>query len=324
MIFTVNNIITDLLVIQLSEKIIVVALGGNALVTKSRTFDSQFAAVKKTMKEIASLAKEGYKIVITHGNGPQVGDALLRNECARDFVPALPLYACVAGTQGVLGAMIQAALLDNLGAEYKVASIITKVTVSPKDPAFKNPTKPVGSIFTKDELSKIKKIETLASFKEVKPGKYRRVVPSPEPISILELSAVKKLIEDGYIVIACGGGGIPVINENKIKFTEAVIDKDLASEVLATGIGASLFVNLTDVEGVYVNFKTKNKKLLGKIHVDKMKELLEDGNFEEGSIEPKVRAALRFVKNTGKTAVIASLAKTKKAVNLKAGTIVYN
>jgi carbamate kinase len=125
-------------------------------------------------------------------------------------------------------------------------------------------------------------------------------------------------------VIACGGGGIPVINENKIKFTEAVIDKDLASEVLATGIGASLFVNLTDVEGVYVNFKTKNKKLLRKIQVDKMKELLEDGNFEEGSMEPKVKAALRFVKNTGKTAVIASLGKARKAVNLKSGTIVYN
>jgi carbamate kinase len=308
----------------LSEKIIVIALGGNALATKSRTFDSQFTAVKKTTKEIASLTKEGYKIVITHGNGPQVGDALLRNECARDFVPPLPLYACVAGTQGVLGAMIQAALLDSLGSNYKVASLVTKVTVLPKDPAFKNPSKPIGSIFTKDELSKITKIESSASFKEIKSGKYRRVVPSPEPISILELSAVKKLIDDGYIVVACGGGGIPMINENKIKFTEAVIDKDLTSEVLATGIGASLFVNLTDVEGVYVNFKTKNKKMLRKIQVDKMKELLEDGNFEEGNMEPKVRAALRFAKNTGKTAVIASIAKTKKAVNLKAGTIVYN
>ena len=305
------------------EEIVVLALGGNAITTKSRTFDSQYRAIRVATKEIASLAKDGYKIVITHGNGPQVGDALLRNECARDLVPPLPLYACVAGTQGVLGAMIQAALLDYLGSNFKIASLVTKVTVSAKDPAFKNPTKPIGSIFTKDMLRKIKKVEPSASFREVLPGKYRRVVPSPDPISILELNAVKELIEDGYIVVACGGGGIPMINDNKIYFTEAVIDKDLTSEVLATGIGASVFVSLTNVEGAYVNFESKNRKLLRKIHLDKMKALLEDGNFAEGNMEPKVRAAMRFAENTGKNAVIASLGKARKAVELKSGTIIY-
>jgi len=308
----------------LSKEIVVLALGGNAIVTKSRTFDSQYNAIRGVSKQITSLAKEGYKIVITHGNGPQVGDALLRNERARDLVPPLPLYACVAGTQGVLGAMIQAVLLNDLGKDYKVASLVTKVTVSAKDPAFNNPTKPIGSIFTKDDLRKIKKVEPSASFREIQLGKFRRVVPSPDPISILELNAVKKLVDDGYIVIACGGGGIPMTTGKKIHFTDAVIDKDLASEVLATGLGASVFVSLTDVAGAYVNFRRKNSKLLRKIQVNKMKELLEEGNFEEGSMEPKVRAAIRFTENTGNNAVIASLRKTRNAANLKSGTIVYN
>jgi carbamate kinase len=306
-----------------SEEIIVLALGGNAIATKSRTFDSQYNAIRDATKEISSLAKNGYKIVITHGNGPQVGDALLRNECAKELAPPLPLYACVAGTQGVLGSMIQTALLENLGNDVKIVSIVTKVLVSEEDPAFKNPTKPIGTIFTKKDLHKINKVEPSASFKEITPGKYRRVVPSPEPISILEMDAIKKLVEDGFIVIACGGGGIPVINKKQIYFTEAVIDKDLASEVLATSIGASMFVNLTDVAGVYINFRSKNRKLLQKIQVDKMKELLEDGNFEEGSMEPKVRAAVRFVTNTGKNAVISSIGKAREAIELKSGTIVY-
>ncbi len=307
----------------MSKEIIVLALGGNAIANVSRTFDSQYGAIKDATKEIASLARDGYKIVITHGNGPQVGDAMLRNECAKDLVPPLPLYACVAETQGMLGAMIQASLLGHLGRDFKVASLVTHVTVFAKDPAFKNPTKPIGSFFTKDELRKIKKLEPSASFREIVPGKFRRVVPSPNPISVIELNAVKDLIEDGYIVIACGGGGIPVINKNKIVFAEAVIDKDLASEVLATGIGASVFVSLTDVEGAYENFRSKNRKLIRKIRADKIKELWNDGIFEKGSMEPKVRAAIRFAENTGKNAVIAAVGKARKAVELKSGTIVY-
>ncbi len=155
------------------------------------------------------------------------------------------------------------------------------------------------------------------------PGKFRRVVPSPNPISVIELNAVKELIEDGYIVIACGGGGIPVINKNKIVFTEAVIDKDLASAVLATGIGASVIVSLTDVAGAYINFRSKNRKLIRKTRADKMKEFWDDGKFEEGSMKPKVQAAIRFAENTGKTAVIAAVGKVRKAVELKSGTIVY-
>ena len=169
-------------------------MGGNAIGGSARTFDSQYCVIRDVINEIASFVKEGYKIVITHGNDPQIGDALLRNESARKWVPPLPLYACVAGTQGVLGTMIQMALLDILGRDSKVVTLITKVTVSEKDPTFKKPTKPIGPTLGKEEISKIKKTEPSASFMDVKSGKYRRIVPSPEPISILEFSVIKKLI----------------------------------------------------------------------------------------------------------------------------------
>ena len=307
----------------MAKKIIVLALGGNALAKKSTSIDSQYRYMKRATKQIASLVKEGHQIVITHGNGPQVGDALLRNEYSRNLVPSLPLHACVAGTQGVLGSMLQAALLNDLGLDCKIACVITKVKISPKDPSFKNPLKQIGSVFTSEKIKMIKKLEPSAIFKEIQPGKHRRVVPSPNPISVLDSSSIKNLLKKGYVVIACGGGGIPVTDENKIKFVDAVIDKDLSSEVLATEIGASLLVILTDVDGVYVDFKTRNKKLLKKTHVDTMEELLKGQNFEAGSIEPKVKAAIRFTLNTGNKAVIASLQKTKQAVNLKSGTIIY-
>lgn len=305
------------------KDIVVLALGGNAITSKSRTFDSQFNAIRHATRHIARLAKNGYKIVITHGNGPQVGDALLRNEFAKNKVPPLPLHACVAETQGMMGAMIEAALLENLGKNFKVASLVTKVAVSSKDPAFENPTKPIGPVFTMVDMGRMKKLEPLASFREVLPGKFRRIVASPDPISIVEIDVIKKLIENDYIVIACGGGGIPVIAGKKISFIDAVIDKDLASERLATAIGASVFASLTDVAGVYLNFRSKNRKLLKKIQVDEMNHLLEKGIFSAGSMEPKVRAAIRFAKNTGRPAVIAHLRKVTKAVELNSGTIVY-
>jgi carbamate kinase len=291
---------------------------------KKRVFELQYNAIRDSLKKIRNLVKKGFKIVITHGNGPQVGDALLRNETAEKLVPSLPLYACVAGTQGVLGAMIQMALLEIFGEDCKIASLITKVRVSAKDPAFKKPTKPIGRILKKDDIQNIKKTDPLASFVEFTSGKYRRVVPSPKPISILELDVIKKLVVDDYIVISCGGGGIPVtIKKNKIEFTNAVIDKDLTSELLATKIGASMFVILTDVAGVYLNFKSKDKELLKKINAEKIKELLIDGTFEQGSMKPKIIAAVSFVEKTGNKAVIASFRKIKDAVNLKTGTIIY-
>lgn len=305
------------------KKITVLALGGNALAKTSTTFDSQFNSIKRVTKQLGHLIKDGHRIVITHGNGPQVGDAMLRNEYAKNLVPSLPLHACVAGTQGVIGSMIQAALIDELGINYKIASLITKVKVSSKDPSFTKPTKEIGPIFSQEKLQSMKRLEPSAIFKEIQPKKYRRIVSSPQPIAVLDSNSVRDLLDKGYIVITCGGGGIPIICDKKIRFVDAVIDKDLSSEVLATEIDASLFVILTDIEGVYMNFKNKNKKLLKKIPVTKMIQLLKNEQFEEGSIKPKIKAATQFTLKTGKPAVIASIKKTQQAVNLKSGTIIY-
>lgn len=304
------------------DKIIVVAIGGNAISGKG-TFDSQYSEIKNVVKDFAILVKKGYKIVITHGNGPQVGDALLRNEYAKDLVPALPLHACVAETQGLLGVMFEAALIDTIGKDAKIVSLVTTVKVSAKDPAFKNPTKPIGSLLSKKEAYKIKKIEPNSSFLQLKSGKYQRVVASPEPISISEIDAIKKLVANNFIVIAGGGGGIPITRGKKTNFIEAVVDKDLTSEILASAINASMFVNLTNVPGVYENFGGKNQKILKKISVNKIKDLFDSGRFGQGSIEPKIKAAIRFVENTGNKAVIASIKKAKDAAFLKTGTIIY-
>lgn len=294
--------------------------------SESRTFDSQYKTVYNATKVIADLIAEGYRIVITHGNGPQVGDALFRHEYAKGFVPPLPLFACVAETQGLLGSMIQLSLLDHfnrLGKQVRVVSLISKVRVSQKDPAFKNPTKPIGSSYTKDQLDSIIELNSAITVKEIAPNEYRRVVPSPDPESIFEADAVKDLVKLGYVVVAAGGGGIPVINGKNTRFVDAVIDKDLASERLATGINASKLVSLTDVDGVYVDYRSRNRRLLRRIRSIEIGKLLKKGEFEKGSMEPKVKAAIRFVENTGKEAIIANLSEIKHALHGKSGTIVY-
>lgn len=298
---------------------VVLALGGNAISAKSGTIDSQYEAISNATKDIAGLVKEGHNVVITHGNGPQVGDAIIRNESAKNIVPPLPLYANVAETQGMLGAMIQKALLDHLGEGFDVSCLVTKVTVSSEDQAFANPTKPVGPTLSRSQASRVGKAGV--KFRQVRPGIYRRVVPSPDPVSISEVNAIIRLIECGHVVIACGGGGVPVTEESS--FVNAVIDKDLASGLLAAGIGASLFASLSDVEGAYLDFRRRNRKLLRNIRVDRIKDHLSGGQFEEGSMEPKVRAAVRFTESTGMPAVIASLSNLKKAVRLRSGTVIY-
>ena len=310
----------------------VLALGGNAIMSESRSFDAQYRAVSAATKQIASLVEEGYGIVITHGNGPQVGDTLLRHELAKRFVPPLPLFACVAETQGLLGFMIQASLLNHLnkivGKRTRVASLISKVTVSAKDPAFKNPTKPIGPTYSNKEIDIITRMNPSSTFKEITPNRYRRVVPSPNPISVVETEAVKELVEKQYVVIACGGGGIPVIiddknRKNRIRFVDAVVDKDLTGALLATSIKASKFISLTDVDGVYLCYRSKKRKLLRKIKVDEMKTLLKRDEFEEGSMLPKVSAAIRFAENTGNKAIIANLNKIRQALKENSGTIVF-
>jgi len=315
-----------------SNELIVIALGGNALLKKGQrgTFSEQFDNVKKTAKILADLIEKGYRIVITHGNGPQVGATLLRHDAGWKVygIPAFPMDVCGAETQGFIGYMIQQALGNELkkrGINKGVVTIVTRVLVDHNDPAFKNPTKPVGPFYTGEEMEMIKKEHPEYIFKEDKVrGGWRRVVPSPDPKEILEGDAIKVLVNSGFIVIASGGGGIPVIGADEgIKGVEAVIDKDLAGERLASLVGADKFIILTDIDGAYLNFGKPDQKKIEKIRAEELKKYMEEGHFAEGSMLPKILAAMRFVENGGKEAIIAELTQLLQAINGEAGTHVF-
>ncbi|KAA0002142.1 MAG: carbamate kinase [Thermoplasmata archaeon] len=304
----------------------VVALGGNALVKPGQkgTSKEQFSTTMETVKSIVKMIQHGWDIVITHGNGPQVGSILLQQEVAKSVAPPMPLDVCVAQSQGQIGYMIQQCMLSVLkkkSIKKDVVSIVTQVLVDKDDPAFTNPTKPVGPIYKYDEaLLRLKEGYRMSKQK----GGWRIVVPSPDPLSIIESPTIKRLIEEGIIVIAVGGGGIPVIEENgRLKGKEAVIDKDLASERLATEIDAHVLLILTDVDAVYLNYGSKNQKKLKKVSLEKIKEYYHEGQFPPGSMGPKILAAIRFLKSGGKKTIICSIEDAWDALQEKAGTLIY-
>jgi len=308
------------------EKLVVIALGGNALLQRSQkgTFDDQYANVEKTAKRIADLTERGYKIVLTHGNGPQVGATLLRHEAGKNLVPPLPLDACGAETQGFIGYMIQQALRNELksrGIDKYVVTVITRVIVDKNDPAFEHPTKPVGPFYTKQEAEELSRRIPGLTIKEDAGRGYRRVVPSPDPKVIAERSAIRTLVDAGFVVVSTGGGGIPIVEEDShAKGVEAVIDKDLAGQRLATLIHANIFVMLTDVDGAYLNFGAPGQELIREATTGKMQRYLDEGQFKEGSMAPKVLAAIRFVESGGERAIIAELGRLSEALEGKAGT----
>jgi carbamate kinase len=310
----------------LNDKLIVIALGGNALLQRGQkgSFDEQYRNVNDTVTKIADLIQRGYKIVMTHGNGPQVGATLLRHEAAKSIVPPFPLDACGAETQGFIGYMIQQALRNELksrGIDKYVVTIITRVIVDKHDSAFQNPTKPIGPFYSKEEAAKVKEQKPELIIKEDAGRGYRRVVPSPDPKIIAERSAIRALVDADFVVVACGGGGIPIIEENGHAVgVEAVIDKDLGAQRLATLIGANILVILTDVEGAYINYGTPKQELIKKATSGKLKNYLRDGQFKEGSMAPKVEAAIRFVESGGERAIIAALDSLTEAVDAKTGT----
>jgi len=310
----------------LTDKLIVIALGGNALLRRGQkgTFDDQYRNVMSTVSKIADLVQRGYKVVMTHGNGPQVGATLLRHEAAKSIVPPFPLDACGAETQGFIGYMIQQALRNELkarGIDKYVVTVITRVIVDKHDLAFQNPTKPIGPFYSKDEANSLKQQKPDLTIKEDAGRGYRRVVPSPDPKIIAERSAIRALVDAGYVVVACGGGGIPIIEEGTSAVgVEAVIDKDLAGQRLATLIGANVFVILTDVKGAYVDYGTQKQELIAEITSGKLKNYLREGQFKEGSMAPKVQAAIRFVEAGGERAIIADLASLIEALDGKTGT----
>jgi carbamate kinase len=311
---------------ELAEKLVVIALGGNALLQRGQkgTFEEQYQNTKGTVPKIADLIEQGYKVVLTHGNGPQVGATLLRHEAAKAIVPAFPLDACGAETQGFIGYMIEQALRNELktrGIDKYVVAVVTRVIVDKHDSAFQNPTKPIGPFYSKDEAAKLRQEKPSLVIKEDAGRGYRRVVPSPDPKIIAERSAIKALVDAGFVVISTGGGGIPIIEENDLAVgVEAVIDKDLGGQRLATLIGANIFVILTDIDGAYINYGTPQQEMIHEITSGKLRNYLNEGHFKEGSMAPKIEAAIRFVESGGERAIIAKLESLTEALEGKTGT----
>lgn len=308
----------------------VIALGGNALqdVDSVPTAEAQLKTIKKTTKYIANVIEAGYRVILTHGNGPQVGRIVIQNEVADKITPSMPFYICGAMSQGMIGYQLQQTLGDELksrGVEKQVATIVTQVVVDKDDPGFNKPTKPIGPFYTREEAEILIKEKGYAIVEDSGRG-YRRVVASPDPRRIVELETIKTLMDNDNIVIAVGGGGVPVIEEGgKLKGVAAVIDKDLASEKLAESIDADILVILTAVDKVFINFGRADEKGLDQVGVDEMKKYIEEGHFAPGSMLPKVLAGIRFAESKpGRKTIITSLDKVEEALKGIGGTTIEN
>ena len=298
---------------------IVIALGGNALLKRGEPmhYEVHRANVRMACQQIAKVLP-GNELIITHGNGPQVGLIALQQNAYTD-VPMYPLDAIGAESVGMIGYMIARELTNVVPRSITVTNVLTQTEIDPNDPAFKQPTKPIGPIYTKEEAERLSQTNgwTMASDND----KFRRVVASPNPQRILGLSALKTLIENGHLVVCCGGGGVPVYFDQKGQLigAEAVIDKDLASSLLAISVNADLFVIATDVDGVYIDWGKPSQSLIRQIDAISLRKL----TFARGSMAPKVEATCRFVEKTGKAAIIGALDQIEKIIDGKSGTLVH-
>ena len=300
-------------------KTIIIALGGNALIKPGEigTPEQMINNLRAPIKQIAELSQEGYSVIITHGNGPQVGNLLLQQESSEE-VAQMPLEILVAETQGQIGFLIESTLdeeLMQLGIDMEkyFLTVLTYVEVDPNDRAFKRPTKPIGPSYSRKKKGYVKTSKG-----------WRRVVASPQPKRIIQAREIKKLMEEGFIVIACGGGGVPVVkNETRFHGVEAVIDKDLASAKLAEQVNADILLIATDVEKVALNYGRVDYKYLDRVSISKAKEFMKQGHFPPGSMGPKVQAAINFLEAGGKRAIITSIEKIKEALLERAGTHFY-
>ena len=307
---------------------IVIALGGNALQTKNSapTAEAQLEVVKQTCEYVAELSANGFELAVVHGNGPQVGRIVLASETAKDVVPVMPFDVCGAMSQGYIGYHIQQALrhaLSKRNVDVPVVTLLTQVVVDAADPAFQKPTKPIGAFYTKEEAEELAATKGYTMKEDAGRG-WRRVVASPIPQKIVEIGEVKKLFKD-TIVVTCGGGGIPVIEnaDGTLEGTAAVIDKDFAAELLAEELGADALVILTEVEKVAINWGKPEQENLGHMTVAEAQKYVEEGHFAPGSMLPKVQAAMKFVTaNPGKKAIITSLNKAIEALEGKTGTVI--
>ncbi len=326
----------------MGKKLAVVAIGGNSLIKENSraTTQDQYQAVCETATHIGDLIESGYDVVVSHGNGPQVGLVMQRSEIASEVlnIHSVPLVNCDADTQGAIGYQIQQAMdnefrkrnlkqkMDNAfykGEFLKTAvTLVTQVAVDKNDQAFKNPTKPIGSFYTKKEADKMQ--EKYPDWKLIEDSGrgYRRVVPSPKPIEILEQEAIEIMLKAGFAVIAGGGGGIPVIqtSEDQWEGVDAVIDKDFSTSLLATQLNADILIISTGVEQVFVNFGKPNQKALNEVTVDELKKYIKENQFASGSMLPKVEATIEFIKNGGEKAIITDPEHLKDAILGKTGT----
>lgn len=312
----------------MTKRKIVVALGGNAILSSDPSASAQKKALVDTAKHLVKLIKNGDDLIITHGNGPQVGNLLLQNLAAdSDKNPAFPLDSLVAMTEGSIGFWLQNALENELtkeGIDKEVTSVVTQVIVDKSDPAFENLTKPIGPFYTEEE-AKAEAEKTGATFKEDAGRGWRKVVASPKPVGIKEIATIRTLLNAGEVVVAAGGGGIPVVREEDGTLTgvEAVIDKDFASQTLAELVDADLFIVLTGVDYVYINYNKPDQKKLEHVTVAELEEYIQQNQFAPGSMLPKVQAAMAFVNHKpGSKAVITSLENLASLLESNSGTII--
>lgn len=308
----------------MSEKI-VIALGGNAILQPGQeaSYENQLKNVQKSAEVISEIIKEGYKVVVTHGNGPQVGNILRQNEVAKEVVPAFPLHVCSAESQGFIGYMMDQSLKNQIalrGLSKNVVSVLTQTEVSKDDPAFQNLTKPIGVFYSEEEAKRLAEEKGWVVKEDAGRG-WRRVVASPAPKTILGFDTIKLLIENEVIVIASGGGGVPVIKgaNNQYEGIEAVIDKDHSGVKLALEVQADTFIILTDVANVFINYGKQNQRALEHVTVEEAESYVGQGHFAEGSMGPKMNAAIKFAQNGGKS-IICSLDQAVQAMQGKAGT----
>lgn len=306
---------------------IIIALGGNAL---GNSPSEQLELVKKAAEPIVDLIEQGHEVIVVHGNGPQVGAINLAFEIAskeNKNIPAMPFPECGAMSQGYIGYHLQNKIreeLKNRSIEKNVVAITTQVVVDPADPAFNNPTKPIGTFYSKEEAIKLME-KSKDIYKEDSGRGYRKVIPSPTPVKVIEKDIVEMLLKSGAVVISVGGGGIPVIEKgNNLIGVEAVIDKDIASECLAEELNADYLFILTAVDRVAINFNKPNQRNIEKMSVEEAKTWIKEGQFPAGSMLPKIEAAIKFVNSKpGRKAIISSLEKTRESILGQSGTIIY-
>jgi len=315
--------------VKARKSLIVVALGGNAISRSNQegNVNQQFANSRATADALADLMDQGHQLVITHGNGPQIGNFLLRNEAGADLIYPLPMEVAVAHVQGGMGFMIAQTLMNELrrrGRERPVTTFVTTVLVDRDAPSFTHPTKPVGRVFGKREAEKHASADGW-TMKEIGPGAFRRVVASPMPREIMELATIRRAVEAGDTVVACGGGGIPVIRdaEGNLQGTAAVIDKDLASAILAAELGADMMMILTAIDRVRINFGKPDERALDRMTLDDARRYMQEGQFPPGSMGPKVHGAMLFLeqsKNPAASVIIGPLEQAADAVAGRVGT----